>query len=484
MTEYKKSLIYTILFLFFITTFAIYDIRSGYLKELSNVRSRVANTSFLIQAWVKGSFDSSDYVLQDIMSQVSIQELLDLSKKEKTTQFLQSKLETLPSYFQEIGISNESCVATSAYVVAPYKNFAGVDYSEREWCKSYQRNDKLIKDVTSSFFDIDRLIVAQNRSIRTSDGKLQGIVALVVDLSFFQKWLDEIVVTKHGVIAIVDANMNLLARKPQLPNAIGNKIDDKILKEFLSSSENFKISRDISPLDDESRLYAARKISGLPFVIIVGEADKDWLKEWKEKTFATVVVIVIFLVLSILILRNHWKQLKLRQKLDYHANTDVLTGISNRRNFMHQANQELKRVKRHQTQMALLLLDIDRFKLINDNYGHATGDRALVAFAGACKKSIRDIDILGRLGGDEFTILLLNTEIEEARIVTERIRLSIELCEFLNDKEESVSMTSSIGVAMIDSKTSSLEDMLDMADSALYVSKEKGRNNVEFAELK
>jgi len=238
----------------------------------------------------------------------------------------------------------------------------------------------------------------------------------------------------------------------------------------------------MSPLDDKNRVYAARKIGDLPFVIVVGEADEDWLKEWREKTFATIVVIVIFWILSILILRNHWKLLKLHKELDYQAHTDVLTKISNRRDFMNHANQELKRVKRHQAQMALLILDIDRFKLINDNNGHATGDKALIEFTKACKKSIRDIDILGRLGGDEFAILLLNTEFKEARIVTERIRRSIESCEVLNDKGETIFMTSSIGVAMIDSKISNVADMLALADGAVYLSKEKGRNHIEFAE--
>jgi len=481
MTEYKKSLIYTILFLTLITTFAINDIRSGYNKELSGVRSRVANESYLISEWIANAFVASDYVLRDVIYQASYQELLNLNKEEKTTKFLKSKIETLPSYFKEFGVANKDCIETSGYTTPPLPSFVGVDYSEREWCKSYQQNDKLTENITNSFFDINhRLLVAQNRSIRTKTGELEAIVALIVELDFFQKWLDKLTIDKHSILTILDSNMILLARKPVLSELISKKVDSKIVEEFIASNKNYMTMINKSPLDGIKRLYAVRKIDGLPFIIIVGEAHQDWLESWKQKTYATGVVVLLFWILSILILRNHWQQLQLRKKLDNLANTDELTSVSNRRDFINKANKELKRVQRYKTEMALLMLDIDKFKLINDNNGHAIGDRAIIEFTKVCKTVIRDIDVLGRLGGDEFAILLVNTNIEEAHTVAERIRQAIASCEVVNDEGESLSMTSSIGVAMVNSQTSNVNDMVAMADSALYKAKEQGRNRVEF----
>jgi len=481
MTEYKKSLIYTILFLSLITVFAIYDIRSGYNKELSNVQSRVADKSFLIGEWIKNAFIAPEYVIRDVIAQVDRKELLDITQEEKTTKFLKAKLETLPSYFKEIGVANEDCIATSGYVVPPLSNFVGVDYSNREWCNVHQKNNQLTQYMSNSFFDTNRLIVAQNRSVRTQTGKFKGLVGIVVELDFFQTWLNKLTINKNSILTIVDSNMILLARKPILPSGIAKKVDAEGLEEFISSHETYKTTHSVSPVDGVNRVYGVRKVGELPFVIIVGEADNDWLKDWKQKTYTTAVIVIIFWILSILILRNHWQQLRLRIELDDLAYTDPLTGISNRRDFINKVQQELERVQRYQTSMALLMLDIDDFKLINDNNGHATGDRAIIEFTKACKKSIRDIDVFGRLGGDEFSILLINTDIEEARIVSERIRLAIESCEFFNDKGERLSMTSSIGVAMVDSKILDVNEMIAMADSAVYRSKEKGKNHVEFA---
>jgi len=326
-----------------------------------------------------------------------------------------------------------------------------------------------------------KMIVAQSLALRNNNSDFNGVAGLVVELDFFQSLLDKLTIGKYGVIAIADTNMKLLARKPLLTKDIGTKVNDKIVEEFILSNENYKNFRSKSPLDGINRLYGVRKVADLPFIIVVGEADKDWLANWKQKTFGTIVVIFIFYILAILILRNHWKQLQLRKELDYLAHTDDLTGISNHRDFINQANQELKRIHRYQTKMALLTLDIDRFKLINDTYGHATGDKAIIEFTKICKASIRNIDILGRLGGDEFAILLLDTNIEEVRIVVERIRLAIESCTFSSDNGEIVSMTSSIGVAIVDSKISSVNEMMAISDRAVYLSKEKGRNRVEIA---
>lgn len=185
--------------------------------------------------------------------------------------------------------------------------------------------------------------------------------------------------------------------------------------------------------------------------------------------------------MAIQILRNHWRQLEQRKKLFNLAQTDPLTKTLNRRGFMEKSEMELNRSQRYQTDLAILVLDIDLFKIINDNYGHATGDRALIAFTQACLESLRAIDVLGRVGGDEFAVLLPNIASEEVLIVAERIRQAIETSEVLNDDNIPVQMTSSIGVVMVSPEITSISDMLAQADEALYISKKKGRNRVEFS---
>jgi diguanylate cyclase (GGDEF)-like protein/PAS domain S-box-containing protein len=172
--------------------------------------------------------------------------------------------------------------------------------------------------------------------------------------------------------------------------------------------------------------------------------------------------------------------IRLKEEFRKLANIDMLTGINNRRSFIARAEIELKRAKRHGTGLAILVIDIDHFKQINDGHGHATGDRAIITFAQASQKELRDVDLLGRIGGDEFAVLLPDTSLDGAMIVAERIRCAIEASRMLDNMEQPIPMTSSIGGAMVSMDVTCIDDALAKADDALYRSKQHGRNRVEF----
>jgi len=159
------------------------------------------------------------------------------------------------------------------------------------------------------------------------------------------------------------------------------------------------------------------------------------------------------------------------------ATTDALTNVFNRRHFMEQALTEQKRCQREKFSYALLMLDLDTFKAINDNYGHACGDTVLVSIAKMIKKELRDYDLLGRIGGEEFAILLPNTSRKSALSISERIRCSIENLN-IESKGHSIKATVSIGVAFDKNADKPLEDVFLIADKFLYHAKENGRNQV------
>ncbi len=159
------------------------------------------------------------------------------------------------------------------------------------------------------------------------------------------------------------------------------------------------------------------------------------------------------------------------------ATTDALTGIFNRRHFMATATIEAERARRHHRSLAGLMLDIDHFKRINDSFGHPVGDVAIKAMAAACTEAIRTVDTLGRLGGEEFAVILPDTELETALAVAERIRLAIGAIAIATDKG-TVRFTTSIGVAQLSQENSSVESLLSRADAALYAAKNGGRNKV------
>ncbi len=156
------------------------------------------------------------------------------------------------------------------------------------------------------------------------------------------------------------------------------------------------------------------------------------------------------------------------------ATTDSLTGIYNRREFLRLAEGELGRSQRYGDPLAMVMLDIDNFKQVNDTLGHNTGDQILVQLADCLSRNLRNIDIFGRLGGEEFAILLPMTDRTQALETAERLRKSLsEMRVSVND--QILHVTASFGIAGLDDD-GTLGQILLRADAALYEAKRHGRN--------
>lgn len=168
---------------------------------------------------------------------------------------------------------------------------------------------------------------------------------------------------------------------------------------------------------------------------------------------------------------------RLEEQLMALSRIDVLTGAYNRGHFMEKSEDVIKLVKRYRLIASMIMMDLDYFKTINDRYGHYGGDIALKAFAEVCQSEIREADIFGRLGGEEFALMLPETPIEQAGILAERIRRATESLRIPIDGQE-MRITVSIGFAEIGNDDHALENALRKADRALYQAKEEGRNKV------
>ena len=165
----------------------------------------------------------------------------------------------------------------------------------------------------------------------------------------------------------------------------------------------------------------------------------------------------------------------LTRELEQLATIDALTGLANRRHLLELTEREVRRAERHSRPLAVLLLDLDDFKHVNDTRGHAAGDAALHAFAAMCRNAVRTIDLVGRLGGEEFAIVMPDTEAAGAHLVAERIRTSAAETPVRHDSGEFV-VTVSIGVAV--RASDGAERLFARADKALYAAKHAGRNTV------
>jgi diguanylate cyclase len=160
--------------------------------------------------------------------------------------------------------------------------------------------------------------------------------------------------------------------------------------------------------------------------------------------------------------------------------TDPLTGVTNRRGFFQMGERVLMRSRLANQPAALIMFDLDRFKSINDKFGHGTGDEVLVAFCRLAIAQLRANDLFGRIGGEEFASLLPDTRRQDALWLAERVRAAVETASH-SVGEHTIRATVSVGVALSNDATADLTGLLKAADQALYRAKEAGRNRVEIS---
>jgi diguanylate cyclase (GGDEF)-like protein len=173
------------------------------------------------------------------------------------------------------------------------------------------------------------------------------------------------------------------------------------------------------------------------------------------------------------------QNVKMYERMKELAIIDELTGIYNRRFFYLAANKEIERAVRYSKDLSLIIIDIDHYKDVNDHFGHMAGDKVLQKLTQVIQKELRSSDVFSRYGGEEFLILLSDTEGEAAANVAERIRATVENLHVKYNEEE-ISVTVSLGVTQITDERNTLQELIAIVDQALYGAKQKGRNRVEF----
>lgn len=193
---------------------------------------------------------------------------------------------------------------------------------------------------------------------------------------------------------------------------------------------------------------------------------------------ATFLGTILFVIFFQLVTRIESVLTKHQQALRYVATNDGLTGIYNRRSFDAIIESELRRAKRYKRELSLLIIDIDHFKAVNDNFGHMAGDTVLRELAKDLSRELRSNDYLARYGGEEFAIILPETPLNMAHLFAERVRTSAGARDYEIGGADPVHLTLSIGIASFPSQAETPEELIQHADVALYRAKEAGRNRV------
>lgn len=268
--------------------------------------------------------------------------------------------------------------------------------------------------------------------------------------------LDDGVLVLDGEGRIVDANraaQNILL--PRGGSVIGLPIDE------LVPSNELRVLRDSSTHSIETTLHGrSHHVRASRLQTAPGEATAIVFRDISERLEA-----------------EHALQRATRE-MERLAYTDPLTGLPNRRAFMQRLQEECNRVHRHGGDLSVILLDLDRFKNVNDTYGHDAGDRILESVAGRIKANSRACDLAARLGGEEFALLLPGSTLDEARHVAERLRATIADYDSSSGNNLPCRVTASLGIAHAGNAAPDWRDLLKRGDLALYQAKDSGRNRV------
>lgn len=240
--------------------------------------------------------------------------------------------------------------------------------------------------------------------------------------------------------------------------------------DLLDTKEN--ISRIVSHQDHTFlvQFLQIRNITDQPVAYFIGISEDDTYQNFYDQVGQDILLVgLLFLLLFISTFVYQRKQ----NELEIISSTDKLTSLPNRRNMLELAQREALRHERYKTPVSIIMTDIDLFKRVNDTHGHRVGDDVLIQFGQILKDVVRNLDVVSRWGGEEFLILLVETNLDEALEVAERLRQAVEAADFENVEK----ITASFGVATL-KDNENLDEFIDRSDRALYQAKAEGRNTI------
>jgi diguanylate cyclase (GGDEF)-like protein len=315
------------------------------------------------------------------------------------------------------------------------------------------------------------------------DGSFAGIVVGAMRLDYFRHLFSGVDLGTQGVLVLTLADGTLLMRRPYDPKLIGADQSATVPFQHYGHADSGGFFAN-GPVDGVRRWYAFRRVTGYPLVFSVALAAHDIYREWRVRAWIigalAGVLDVALMALGVMLTRQLRRRGQLERELREQAGTDPLTSLANRRAFEARADNEWLRARRTGNPLALMMLDVDRFKLYNDRYGHPAGDGALASVAHAVgAHARRPADCAARYGGEEFVLMLPDTDASHAMEVAERVRAAIEALAVPHEGSPIGVLTVSVGVASTtEGGVGSWRDLVESADAALYAAKGAGRNRV------
>ncbi|WP_184056471.1 sensor domain-containing diguanylate cyclase [Paraburkholderia sp. MM5384-R2] len=325
--------------------------------------------------------------------------------------------------------------------------------------------------------------IALSRRLSNPDGSFAGIVLIAINLEYFHHLFNGLSLGPHGSAALLGKDGMMVMRQPYDARVIGRDFSRASTVRHFGLAPEGSFSETAS-IDGVRRLYSFKNFPDLPLVLMVAEAEEDIYAAWRKRALMSGSLMAAsglgFVTLSFLLGAQLRRRMRAESELQILARTDGLTGLHNRRTLGEILDQEWRRARRTHNVFSLLFVDIDRFKVYNDTYGHQAGDDALAAVAKCIGESIRrPADSAARYGGEEFVVVLPETAPAGASLIAEKIRLAISELGIEHAGSEYGRVTASIGMASWSpDQGGDMTTVIKAADEALYNAKAAGRNKV------
>jgi diguanylate cyclase (GGDEF)-like protein len=334
--------------------------------------------------------------------------------------------------------------------------------------------------------------IALSRRIEGPDGRFLGVAVGTLRLAYFQDLFNSLDLGPRGSVTLFRSDGRVVARYPFREEDIDRDLSaGEAFAQFRAAPAGSFVG--IAAIDQVRRQFSFRHIANFPLILSVNRGVEDIFSEWWSKAVTIGLILgalcSALVVLCLLFRREMLRRLGAEEQLTaaaeaqaVAARTDSLTGLANRRHFDEVLDLECRRAAREELPLSLLLLDVDRFKLFNDHYGHRAGDDCLRAVAAAVQGAIRrPADLAARYGGEEVAVILPNTEASGALHMAERVREAVQALGLVHEANpESGVVTASIGCATVIPRPGLCGEQSPMlvqeADQALYEAKRLGRN--------
>lgn len=473
--------------------FAINAVISGYLLRRNTIDDRaeqIATLSLILAEHTSQIIFSANTVLLSIEDVIAVEKIQtekayrEFASSKKSFELLEEKTKSNPILDVATFVGDDGKVLNfSRSFPAPDINLADRDYFQ--YLKTH--NDP------ETFYSIPvrnkgngKWVFYLARRVNGKDNQFLGVILTGVSVQVFSSLYERIGanIGPGTGITLYRSDKTLLTRWPLVESQIGKVNTNSYIETSIAASETgngviFSSGAGFSRqnTDPVERMISYRKVNQYPFIVGVVVPESLYLANWHRNAIGVLIASVLSVIVIFIGAYSFLISYRRGAENEYHAHHDSLTQLPNRTLFSDRLEIALANSKRNQLMMALLFIDLDNLKTINDVNGHTVGDVVLVEVAKRMRGCLRESDTIARIGGDEFTVLLPDIADESSVLsVAEKIRAAI--MKPIDADGYSLTTSASIGIAIFPLHGLNASDLMNNADAAMYTAKSNGRNAI------